>query len=68
MFDSANADLDARDDLLLELGTVGWSFEQPFSMEAVDQLPDEVVELVLAKMTELYLKKEAEMTETLKKA
>ena len=68
MFDPANADIDARDDLLLELGTVGWSFEQPFSLEAVDKLDDEIVDKVLAKMTELYLKKEAELAETLKKA
>lgn len=69
MFDSANADLDARDDLLLELGTVGWSFKQPFSIEEVDKLGDEIVDIVLAKMTELYLKKEAGLAqETLKKA
>ena len=68
MFDSANADVDARDDLLLELGTVGWSFDQPFSVEEADKLEDEVVEKVLAKMTELYLKAEAELADTLKKA
>lgn len=68
ILDPANADTDARDDLLLELGTVGWSYEAVFCMEAVDQLPDETVDVVLARMTELYLKKEAELAKTLKKA
>jgi len=66
-FDAANADLDARDDLLLELGTVAWSYEVPFSMAAVDGLEDDVVDIVLKRMAELYLRKEAELAESLKK-
>ncbi len=66
-FNAEAADIDARDDLLLELGTVAWSFETPFSIEAADKQGDDDVTEVLKMMTKLYLKAEAELAEKLKK-
>lgn len=53
--DPAKVDIDSRDDMLLKLGTVGWSFPQAFSLEAVDDFPDEYVEKVLTEMRSRYL-------------
>ena len=65
-FDS-EADLDARDDLLLELGTVAWSFGDAFTIDAANEQNDEIVDKVIEQAHELYLKKENEYAESLKK-
>lgn len=46
--------LNAVDDGYLLHGTKAWSFPQPFSLEAVDELPDAIVEKVLERMRLLY--------------
>jgi len=51
---TANMDVDARDDLMLQLGTVGWSFDEEFSLEAADKLQDTIVQVVLDRMQVLY--------------
>lgn len=67
-FDPQVANTDERDDLMLRLGTVGSSFFEEFSPEVVDELNDEIVDPVLERMTQLYLKKELEQLADLKKA
>lgn len=67
-FDAENADIDARDDLMLELGTVAWSYPEAPGVEAFDKMDDEIIETVLKRMSALYLKREAEAIKKLKKA
>lgn len=59
--DRDKLDLGARDDLMLQLGTVAWSFDGEFSIEACDDLRDEVPQLVIERMRELYLAEEAKV-------
>lgn len=52
-------DLDAVDDAYLLQGTIAWSRPEPFSLEAVDALPEALVAPVLVRMRAYY----AEMPE-----
>ena len=56
-------DLDTVDDAYLIAGTRAWSFPDPVTLEAINELPEKVVSTVLDRMRELY----AEATETARK-
>lgn len=47
-------DLNRVDDAYLLLGTKAYSFSDEISIEVIDNLPDEIVARVVARLTELY--------------
>lgn len=47
-------DVNAVDDAMLLIGTVAYSYADQVSLEVMDQLPDEITNLVLARLHELY--------------
>lgn len=57
-------DLDAVDDAYLLEGSAAYSFGDKVNMEAIDALPADVIDKVLARMRELY----AEMPEAKRKS
>ena len=59
-------DVDARDDLMLQLGTVAWSFSKEFSIEACDQIKDTYVDKVIERMRELYAAEDEALVEAKK--
>jgi len=56
ILDREAIDMDGMDDCLLIVGTVGWSYNGGFSIEEADQLKPEIVEKVISRMRELYLR------------